>query len=84
MKYLLKKESWKTAPGLTNNRQKEACQKKASRIKKDSAYSNCGWHLQMEEVEDDDDNDEWQPVKPITSPCDSNSGYWGWSARKSV
>ncbi len=33
--------------------------------------------LQMEEVEVYDDEDEWKPVEPITSPCDSVSGTEG-------
>ncbi len=33
--------------------------------------------------DEDDDNDEWEPVEPITSPCDSVSEYWGLSAKKS-
>ncbi len=31
-----------------------------------------------------EDDDEWEPVKPITSPGDSVSGYWGLSVKKSV
>jgi hypothetical protein len=40
--------------------------------------------MQMGEVEDSDADDEWEPVEPITSPCDSFSGYWGLSAKKLV
>ncbi len=36
----------------------------------------------VNEVSEDDD--EWEPVEPITSPCDSVLGYWGLSAKKSV
>jgi hypothetical protein len=35
----------------------------------------------MGDVEDKDD-DEWEPVEPVTSPCDNLSGYWGLSAKK--
>jgi hypothetical protein len=39
--------------------------------------------LQMGEVEVDDD-DEWEPVKQITNPCDRISGYGGLSTKKPV
>ncbi len=42
-----------------------------------------GEMLQMGEDEDNDD-DEWEPVEPITSPCGSISGYWGLSIKKLV
>jgi hypothetical protein len=48
------------------------------------AYYCSGWCLQMGDVEDGGDDDEWEPVDPITSPYDSVSGYWGLSAKKSV
>jgi hypothetical protein len=34
--------------------------------------------------EGDDDDNGWEPVQPITSPCDSVLGYWGLSAKKKV
>jgi hypothetical protein len=40
--------------------------------------------LQKGEVAVDDDDDEWEPVKAITSPCDSFLGYWRLSAKKPV
>jgi hypothetical protein len=31
--------------------------------------------MQMGEDEDDDNDDEWEPVEPITSPCGGILGY---------
>jgi hypothetical protein len=35
-------------------------------------------------VADDDDNDEWEPAEPVTSPRDSDSEYWGFSGKEPV
>jgi hypothetical protein len=75
MKYLFKKDNCKIAPGLINIGQKAARQMTAPRIEKETAYFNSGWCLQMGEVEDNDNDNEWEPVELITSPCYSNSGY---------
>jgi hypothetical protein len=40
--------------------------------------------MQMGDVEVYEDDDEWEPVETITSPCKSVSGYWGLSAKKPV
>jgi hypothetical protein len=41
----------------------------------------CFWILRVKTTDDDD---EWETVKPFTSPCDSVSGYWGLSSKKPV
>ncbi len=36
-------------------------------------------------VIDDGDNDvEQEPVEPVTSQCDSDSGYWGFNGKQPV
>jgi hypothetical protein len=52
-------------------------------IKKElSLYLRVTLQKGVDEVGDDDD--EWESVEPITSPCDSVLGYWGLSAKMPV
>ncbi len=43
-----------------------------------------GVTLKKEVVDEDDDDDGWEPVEPILSSCDSVLGYWEFSGKKSV
>jgi hypothetical protein len=64
-------ESWTSALKLTKLKQKAAHQKNTSLLVRKS-YSLFLWMMMKKGVVDDcDDDDEWEPVKPITSPCDS-------------
>jgi hypothetical protein len=74
--YLLKRENWTTALSLTEQGQKTARRRKIPRIKK--SYSLLlQVTMQMGQVEVEEDDDEREPVEPITSPCDSVSGTEG-------
>ncbi len=41
-----------------------------------------GVMLKKRVVDDGDDDDEWEPVEPITSLCDGVLGYWGLGGKK--
>ncbi len=40
--------------------------------------------VEQKGVDDVSDDDEWEPVEPITSPCDSVLGYSELSCKKQV
>jgi hypothetical protein len=85
MTCLLKKESWKAALGLTEKRAKGSLvDKKAPWIKKKELLTLTLGDDADGRNEGNDDDDGWEPVEPIASPCDSVLVYWGFSAKKSV
>jgi hypothetical protein len=68
-------ESWKTALDLIKLGQKTARQKdNAPEIRKSNLLF-LRVIVKNEFTDDDDIDGEGEPVKPITSPCDSVSGY---------
>ncbi len=82
--WLLQKENWKEVLRLTEKRVKGATREKAPRIKKKELLILTSGDDAYGRNEGDGDDDGWEPVVLITSPCDSISGYWGLSAKNWV
>ncbi len=74
-------ERWTTALNLPELGQKAARQKNTA-IKERATHSFSG--LQNGVLDVGNDDEEREPVEPITSPCDSISANWGLSDKKPV
>jgi hypothetical protein len=74
-----KKESWKTALNLTEKGQNAVRKMKSTTGKKRTELLTLTLgEMHYGRNKGDDNDDGWEPVEPITSPCDSSS------AKKSV
>ncbi len=64
---------------------RQPAKEKAPRIKKKELLTlTPGDDAEGRNEVGDYDDDWWEPAVPITSPCDSISGYWGLSAKKRI
>ncbi len=82
MEYLLKKKELDNSSRPNWTREKAAHQRKVPLVRK--SFSLFLW-VRLQKVIDEvsKNDDEREPVEPITSPCDSVLGYWGVKHQKS-